>query len=372
MLEVQKFLQAGHSLAELEKQVGVKATFHPTDNRVILNYDQINSPKLHPIIRETRGLVLDKTRWNIVARAFPRFFNLGEVPEEDKLFVWEDSIATYKEDGSLILVYFYNGQWHVNTRGSFGSMPVNGLDFTWRDLFFSALGDAAKVERMRRGCTYVFELCSPYTQVVRRYAKPKVYLLSVFDNVDGEESFEYTLAEAELLNVEVPPAFKFGESTQAADHIAHIAKTDKTFEGVVLRDVNDRRIKMKSASYVEIHRLSNNGNVAIPRNIAKIILDNEQDEILAYFPALKNDFDKVKAKIDKMVNDMDNLWYCFHDEKSPRKFAEAVGKCKLAKLLFDAKKRGVNPKQLLTEEEFKAILIRIIDNEYKIKLKGQI
>src|SRR3990167_2341729 len=103
MLKIQEWLRNNNSnLASLNEQLGISFTPHPSDWRVILNYNQITSPKLNDMVKEARGLVLDARTWDIVARSFPRFFNLGEVHTEDEKFVWENSSATHKEDGSLI------------------------------------------------------------------------------------------------------------------------------------------------------------------------------------------------------------------------------------------------------------------------------
>lgn len=106
MLSVQRLLRDGRTLDDLNKLYGIDATHSETDPLVILNYDQIESPKTHPVVRECRGLVLEKDTWNVVARAFTRFFNYGET---DCQFDWSKFTATTKEDGSLLLLYRYAG-----------------------------------------------------------------------------------------------------------------------------------------------------------------------------------------------------------------------------------------------------------------------
>lgn len=63
-----------------------------------------------------RGTVLDNIG-NIIAKPFPKFFNIEEVQEiPDQPFdVYE------KYDGSLIILFFYDGGWHTATQGSFYS-----------------------------------------------------------------------------------------------------------------------------------------------------------------------------------------------------------------------------------------------------------
>jgi RNA ligase len=66
-----------------------------------------------------RGTVLDR-EGNIVARSFPKFFNYEEVADQvpvkaDYVYVQE------KMDGSLGILFYYQDEWHLATKGSFTS-----------------------------------------------------------------------------------------------------------------------------------------------------------------------------------------------------------------------------------------------------------
>ena len=111
-MKVEEYLQNGKSFEDLENELGVKCTYHPTLSLVILNYSQINSPKTHPIVRECRGLVMDKNTKTMVSRSFPRFFNWGEVADEMGNFDFRDFASYEKVDGSLVLIYHHDGRWH--------------------------------------------------------------------------------------------------------------------------------------------------------------------------------------------------------------------------------------------------------------------
>lgn len=119
MLQVQKFL-IDNGVDALVNQYAIKICQHDELPLMILNYDQIlSSPKTHPIVRECRGLVLNSQSYELIARSFFRFFNWGEVVDEMPLFDFNDFAVQTKEDGSIILLYNWRGQWHINTRGSF-------------------------------------------------------------------------------------------------------------------------------------------------------------------------------------------------------------------------------------------------------------
>ena len=74
MLEVQKYLkEKGVEALKQEFSIIVKEA----GDLLVLNYNQIESPKTHPIVIECRSLILDK-QYNVVSRSFDRFFNLQE------------------------------------------------------------------------------------------------------------------------------------------------------------------------------------------------------------------------------------------------------------------------------------------------------
>jgi RNA ligase len=91
---------------------------HPTLPLTIWNYtEKVQYENLwDEITLQTRGLVTDN-EGNIIARPFNKFFNIeeGKHTPTEKFEVWE------KMDGSLGIVFWYQGQWVVATRGSFTS-----------------------------------------------------------------------------------------------------------------------------------------------------------------------------------------------------------------------------------------------------------
>ena len=89
MLKVQAYL-INNGLDRLKEEFSIKTTENDYDNRILLNYDQIKSPKTNRVVRDCRGLCLDKTDFSLISRSFGRFFNYTECPENDKNFDWND------------------------------------------------------------------------------------------------------------------------------------------------------------------------------------------------------------------------------------------------------------------------------------------
>ena len=64
-----------------------------------------------------RGIILTHDG-EIVATPFPKFFNWGE---RDQTWPAESFHVYEKLDGSLIIAFWHNGEWHTATKGSFHS-----------------------------------------------------------------------------------------------------------------------------------------------------------------------------------------------------------------------------------------------------------
>jgi len=119
---------------------------HPTLPLTIWNYtEKVQYEGLwDEITLQTRGLVTDD-EGNVVARPFKKFFNLeeGKFEPTEKFEVWE------KMDGSLLIVFWYEGKWIVATRGSFTSdQAIKGIELLKK----------YNTDIMFRHLTYCFEI----------------------------------------------------------------------------------------------------------------------------------------------------------------------------------------------------------------------
>ncbi len=208
MLEVQKYLNK-NSLEKLKEELGIDYKIHNSLPLVILDYSQIDSPKTHPIVQECRGLVLELDTWKIVAKGFNRFFNLGEALEITNCFNWDNFYAKTKEDGSYIMLYHYNGDWHVKTRNSFGDGKLQDTNLTWKELFLSTLKCDNWLRDFDKNSVGIFELCSIYNKIVRHYQEPQSYLLGVYNrhkNVIDQWDNDLSLY---MFGVNTPREYKF-------------------------------------------------------------------------------------------------------------------------------------------------------------------
>ncbi len=346
-MEVQRFLRDGGSLESLKSKYAITSVQHPSLPLVNFTYCQIDSDKRKKVVQECRGLVLEKDTWNVVARPFTRFFNAGECPDIEKNFQWSAFQAEEKADGSLIVAYKYQGQWMVNTRGSFGlGVMGSGTDKTWGQMFKDIVGDLCE---LKADHTYLFELATPFNRVVTRYPEPRVYLLSAFHTKTGVEMSEVLLDRAsEVLKCHRPRRFDIDSLESAVNWLE--AHDDPTFEGFVLRDRNGLRLKVKSKRYVALHNLKGNGNLFLDKNLVPLILKNEQAEVLAHFPECAKRVFELTETITGAKARMEAVWEQARGIEKQKDFAIFVQQhTPLAGFLFEARKSGRSPDEVWRE-----------------------
>ncbi len=344
MLKVQEYLKGGKTFDDLSKELGIACTFHPTEPLVTINYDQIESPKSHPVVRECRGLVLHKDTFDVIAKSFNRFFNIGEMIDEFKDFDFSNFVVDEKVDGSLVSIYKYNGKVRINTRGSFAQGNLEGYDGTWEHAISSALGDETKkkIEEILNSHPYltlVCEYCSLYNKIVRNYNTPTVYLLTVFDYCD-ELDWNKTDYIAGQLGMKRPIRYEFKSIEQIEKFVNEIGDTDATFEGVVIRDINGNRWKLKNSRYISLHRLKGNGNVFLYKNLLPFALSGESAELLTYYPEAEERYRYVESKVNESFADLKKTFLESKEIIDQKTFALSIkGKTPFTSILFTLKKK---------------------------------
>jgi RNA ligase len=255
-------------------------------------------------------------------------------------FIWDDQTRIVEKiDGSMILLYWYVGEWHINTRGSFGNGELNFTGKSWSEWVWQLL-DIKVVNELDKKSTYVMEFVSPYNKIVKHYSQPKLYLLTVINNESGVELLhEDTTKIAAMLKVDRPKFYQLENVAAASEFLVKNSHIDPTFEGFVLIDSNWRRLKLKSEIYVTLHHLVNNGNFFNPKRLVPLILNKEIDEIITYLPEIKYSVDEIKLKLDVAYTELGQLYESTKHIENQKEFAlSIVGKTPFIGILFNARK----------------------------------
>lgn len=237
---------------------------------------------------------------------------------------------------SLMIVYNYDGTWHVNTSGSFGKGICYDSGVSWEELFWETSGFNPNVLIAKN--TYIFELWTKYNKIVRSYDKPHVTLLSIRSDLNHQEWKTDLVDEfAGSLKIKRPLKYPFTSRTEIIDFLLHTSQSDPTFEGFVLCDSGFRRIKVKSDSYKQLHVLKGNGQF-LYRNIIPQLLRGNFSELSQNFPEWLEELEQCKDKLNKIIISIQHLWDNVKHIESRKDFAQAViNKCDLPAILFHMK-----------------------------------
>lgn len=268
------------------------------DNLVLFKYNQIDSDFNEPICKEARGIILEKGTWRVVRKAFDKFFNIDE--KFAAQIDWDSATATQKEDGTLISLYFYNDKWNVATNTCIDASEAdidNPIFDNFSELFhYTALSSELNFDLLDKNCTYTFELCSPFNQIVIKYDNKKLFHILTINNE--------TLEEIEQ-DIGIPKPQKY-QLNNELEYRQLIEDFPSNTEGIVVKDKFNNRVKIKTKEYFALHKIANNGHIDLEYAL-ELIRKNDYEEFLSYFPCHKPYFDFVIKKYEQAAQDMKRI-----------------------------------------------------------------
>jgi len=211
---------------------------HPSLPLTIWNYtEKVQYENLwDEVTLMCRGLVTDNNG-DIVATPFQKFFNIeeGKFEPTEKFEVYE------KMDGSLGIVFWYEGQWVVATRGSFTSDQA----IKAREILRKYNTDI-----MFRHLTFCFEIIYMENRIVLDYGDDeKLVLLGTFDK-NGKEY------DVEMWREYGFDVVKKYDGISDYKQLKEMVKNDQ--EGFVVKFSNGDRVKVKGAEYLRLHKIMTN------------------------------------------------------------------------------------------------------------------
>jgi hypothetical protein len=344
-LRMQKYLLGSTelALAELTKDYAIKVKLYE-EGLVVLNYDQINSPKSHPITMECRGLILGHD-FNVVSRSMDRFFNLGEVPESQTHIDMTKATCFEKIDGSLIRIYFWDDEWHIATRGmAFAESAMNGFDVTFRELVLKALALSNEEFQfecshiLNMGVTYICEITSVENRCVKAYTGYTLHYLAARDN----STYEYLDAkeEAILLGMSLPKQYSFDSFEDCVEMTKTLKNLD---EGYVIYFNGIPAAKVKSPAYIFAHRLRGDTSIPSRKNLLNLVLENENSEFLLYFPEFSELVNDIKSEVSKFEETLLITQEMYGGIIDQKQFAISIKDIVGKGFLFTARKLNKNP-----------------------------
>lgn len=238
-------------LDEMINEGYVTARAHDSLPLTILNYTAKAQYEWvwNEVTLQCRGLIYEGRTHRIVARPFPKFFNWDQ---GQKYPPTGPVVRMDKMDGSLGILYRTSDDYAIATRGSFHSEQA-----AWATEFYqSYIEDLAFMNVKTEfffdplpNKTYLFEIVYPENRIVVDYGEYKgLVLIDVIDNETGYsdlQEFDDCAWPDKVTRVSMG-GFDSGD-------VVDIADGNEGF--VYLWPERNYRTKMKSAQYVELHKL---------------------------------------------------------------------------------------------------------------------
>lgn len=209
----------------------------------------------------SRGITFEESTGKIVNRPFPKFFNYSELCNSDgtlnnnakALLDFPEFIpnlsgkfrSSDKLDGSCGIAYKYNGNYYVNTCGSFESTQA-----VWATQFLN--NSHIIKENMLDGYTYLFEIIWEEDHHPIKYnGINDLFLIGVIENETGKEVDMLSLI-AEDLNCELAEIYNFTSFNELLNYASNLPNTK---EGVVVTFENGYKCKIKGEEFLTLQKL---------------------------------------------------------------------------------------------------------------------
>jgi RNA ligase len=312
-----------------------------------------------------RGLITDDVTGGILVKPFPKFFNYEEIVNKGQIPTQGDCVYVQeKADGSLGILFYYEGEWIMATRGSFTSdQAIKGLEM---------VQSKYKLDSWIKEYAYLVEIIYPENRIVVNYGEEKVIFLSAVPNNFYKQTNEEELHWSMACDV-----FKFNgvsdkDITQTKQHFNFSdqlyrslkAQNDVNKEGFVLRfQPGNFRMKIKFEEYLRLHRIMTNVTstsiwevLSTGGDMSAILVDTP-DEFYGKVTGYANELISQYQEVEKEYLAIFDTLKSIKDFKWRASFAEEAKKYKNPSLLF----------KMYDRKEYSSLIWKIIKPQfYKI------
>ncbi len=324
---------------------------HPQYPLWILNYSASTQYDSFwtPTTLMCRGLVINYNTGEIVARPFPKFFNWGELSS-----IPNESFEVYEKlDGSLGIIFQYNSEWILASRGSFISdQSIRGVNLL-RTKYVNSL----QTKFGGSPLTFLVEIIYPQNRIVVDYENVEdLFGLAIINTETGEElPIDY------FNQIGMKTAKRYSSLSQSSfDELKKIIPM--TEEGFVVRFSSGFRMKIKGDEYLRLHRIVTNvSNKTIWEHLSNELsmnelLDRVPDE---FYNWVKTTINNLNDQFQKIELECVSKFQSIKNIQSRKEFADAVNDFEYKDVLF----------KLLDDKEYKQSIWKRLKPEYSKPFK---
>lgn len=289
-------------------------TVHENPDKKIFNYtySRLTEQENHwnEITLRTRGLILD-SNGRIIFNCPSKFFNFQQNNfANDTYERLKDDFKIYEKlDGSAI--------WVVND-SEYGFVVSSKSSFTsehaeWaKEIIEQKFKEKDSI--FKEGICYCFELIHPENRIVVDYGEEKTLKLWGLKTQSGETiELEDNIVDTSYF--ETPKLLGTNNDKTAIDNYIN----QKNVEGVVLKGIGDDRIKIKSQTYLELHRIKTE---CTPNRILELLMSGKRvsdydfpDEFLKEVQTYEDIYLKKYQQIHNQIESAEKVLHNLSDKE---------------------------------------------------------
>lgn len=361
-LSVSEFLQSRFGggaegvkagLDYLERVLYVRHVFHMSVQGLVSLHYTPRSAMDNYIVSQCRGIILDTlSNWRVIAFPFIRFHDIttpqgresaleksgtetgGVVTGNSFVFDYDNCVIEEKLDGSMMLLYFHAGVWHVASshRPDASGILCNSQS-TFADVFWRIFNASmySLPDETHQGITFIFEMTSCDNVIIVRYQDSALTLIGARDLRTMNEIDLRDLNVAERYNWNTVHSVPFVYNGDPARYALQMANGDcretGLCEGFVLRDIHWNRVKVKSSEYIRmswLFPLCTRQQVITKRHLMTVILSNEQRKFREYVPEFAGELDYVESVYNTFIGTVNVLYADIQQGLNQKEFAAYV------------------------------------------------
>ena len=298
----------------------------------------------NPLVREANGLILNKN-CSLVTKGPNHHYkikNIKDLPDEFRLY---KSNINEMTTGTMVTVFNYKGVWNISNKNSINDTDYSidvkktlndHIDTWWTSVFDTVYGSY-------QNCIYIFDFISSRNKSVWPCTTFELRLISVLNNITGEELNPNIIDDIALkLDLSRP---RHATITGRRSLSSFMSKARIPSKGFILDDGNIKA-KISNTLYYSVKAAVEAKDNVEPIHIAKIFLacNDGIDKVLVAdtFQNYKDFMDLFNKTINKVWQDMVIVWTSIERfSNDPKMFANSVPEHPLSYLLFMFKDKKI-------------------------------
>ncbi|MFP4402479.1 MAG: RNA ligase [Candidatus Nanoarchaeia archaeon] len=290
-------------LFKLEEDGFVKSSRYK--DLILFNYTQkcVYEKYWNSYTMQARGIVFNIKTGNIVARPFGKFFNINENESTQLHKLPNEEFEVFEKiDGVLAIVFFYDNEWILTTRGEFNSLQAQ---------IGQELLQTINLNTLNTQHTYLCEIVDSRCEIMTSHKQSShLTLIGIIDTQSGQEVSSYDVEK-----ICIHSNFTCVKKIKTFSNIQEIIDDSKhwsaNFEGVVIRFSSGLRVKVKSQAYIDaltfkqysnskslLHYLDMNGDYSMAKleQLDEEIVDTIKNKLQLLSFEYKQIYEQIKKE----------------------------------------------------------------------------